>query len=168
MFGVRTVADYLVLCDQAVEELRAEQANVLRGFAAVLLLNHIPDWLQYKFCIDQRMALGLNGGRGDPLYDTFASRFSDLSVIRDLANGFKHLRPVNPTEVAGKYGTGRYGVGRYGVPYLLVDRGESVEGASRWTDCHSLCSGVLTWWHTQLDPVIENEGGSTGCATSHS
>lgn len=144
--------DYLVLCDRAVAELGADQANVLRGFTAVLILNHIPDWLQYKLLTGQRRALELDGNDGGPVRDTFESRMSHLRIIRDLANGFKHLKPVGVTDNVAGYGRGPFGAGPFGVPYLLIELSESQEG-ERWTDCHTLCKRVLEWWIAQLAPV---------------
>lgn len=154
LFGVDTVADYLRLCDQAVSELGSDQANVLRGFTAILALNHLPDWLRYKLSPDERMTLNLEARVETPLQVSFESRNAELRLIRDLANGFKHLRPVDPTGRIHGFGTGPFGVGPFGVPYLLIDLGERLGGTARWTDCYSLCQRVLTWWHEQLVAII--------------
>lgn len=151
MFGIDTVADYLAFCETAVTELESDQDNVLRGFAAILALNHIPDWLQYKLTSAERSALGLVGSKtGDSVKCHFEAKNVDLRRIRDVANGFKHLRPTHPTKVIAGYGEGPFGIGPYGVPYLLIDLGEEQEASERWDVGLSLCKRTLEWWRTEL------------------
>lgn len=151
MFGLDTIGDYLAFCSVAVAELEREQDNVLRAFAAILALNHLPDWLRYKLTAVDRDALGLPGSSvGDCVQSHFESQNIDLRRVRDIANGFKHLRPTHSTGVIAGYGRGPYGVGPYGAPYLLIDLGGSHSPDERWDVGLSLCQRTLEWWQQKL------------------
>ena len=159
IFGIDTIADYLAFCAEAVAELEQDQGSVLRAFAAVLALNHIPDWLQYKLTDDQRTTLGLTGSKlGDPVKDWFEAQNADLTLVRDIANGFKHLRPNHSTDVVAGYGRGPFGVGPFGAPYLLIDLGDYPLANERWVVGLSLCKRTMEWWREQLS--ILTAGGN--------
>ena len=98
IFNIESIADYLDFCRLTVAELAKDQANVVRGFSAVLSLNHIPDWLQYKLSSSQRSMLGLSDVVGNPVKNHFEAMYNDLALIRSVANGFKHLRPMHSTK----------------------------------------------------------------------
>lgn len=154
MFGIETINDYLTFCGQAVSELEQDQGNVLRGFAAILALNHVIDWLQYKLTFDQRQALGIASLKlGDPLKDHFEHQNADLKRIRELANGFKHLRTAHPTDAVAGYGRGPFGIGPFGGAYLLIDLGEFLPLAERWDVGLDLCKRTLGWWSQALAPL---------------
>lgn len=156
MFGIDTVAQYLEFCTEAVTEFEREQDNVLRAFGAILALNHIPDWLRYKLTDKQRATLHIASSRvGDSVTAHFESHNEDLKRVRDIANGFKHLRPTHSTEVVAGYGRGPYGVGPYGAPYLLIDLGADLSPNKRWDVGLSLCKRVIQWWRNQLLPLTE-------------
>lgn len=48
MFSIVSIEDYLAFCAEAVARFERRQDDVLPAFAAILALNHISDWLQYK------------------------------------------------------------------------------------------------------------------------
>lgn len=151
MFGIDTVDQYLAFCDEAVAELELAQDNVLRAFAAILALNHIPDWLRYKLTSEQRQTLGLIESRiGESVKEYFESRNADLKRVREIANGFKHLALVHSTQIIAGYGMGPFDVGPFGHPYLLIDLGADKQPAERWDVGLSLCQRVLVWWHAEL------------------
>jgi hypothetical protein len=155
MFGIDTIGEYLAFCSEAVADFEREQDNVLRAFAAILALNHIPDWLQYKLTTAQRNALGLAGSQGgDPVKDHFEARNADVGRVRDIANGFKHLRPVHSTQKVAGYGQGPYGIGPYDAPYLLIDLGDDKPPSERWDVGFDLCKRVLEWWRTELQTLM--------------
>lgn len=163
LFGVESIADYLRFCTEAVEEFDADKANVLRGFTAVLALNHIPDWLQYKLSADERRRLRLNDSTPEhAVQEYFEALNSDLKLMRQIANGFKHLRPVHSTERIVGYGAGPYGIGPYGAPYLLVDLGENTPSTNRYEVGLSLCRRLLNWWHQQLAEIVNERDESGG------
>lgn len=156
LFGIESTSDYLEFCSQAVEEFADDQASVLRGFAAVLALNHVPDWLQHKLNENERRLLCLRDDEpGTPLKDELEQRNPDLGLLRAIANGFKHLRPGHTTERVSGWGMGPWGIGPYGMPYLLIDLGDDRPAASRWDVSYSLCRRVLDWWRQQLQPIVD-------------
>ncbi len=160
MFGMESIEDYLAFCAQAVTEFEQDQANVLRAFAATLALNHIPDWLRYKLTSTERGAIGLPVTQaGECVQRHFEDQNDDLKRLRDIANGFKHLRPTHSTDVVAGYGTGPYGVGPYGAPYLLIDLGEHLPPQERWDVGLSLCKRTLVWWQTQLSTLMTTSRG---------
>jgi hypothetical protein len=159
IFGIDTIDDYLVLCAEAVAKLQQDEDDVLSAFAAILALNHIPDWLQHKLTDVKRDALGLVGSRvGDAVKDYFEGQNPDLKRVRDIANGFKHLKPVHPTEKITGYGSGPYGVGPFGAPYLLIDLGEDKPASERWDVGFDLCQRVLEWWRAELSKLDHPTG----------
>nr|WP_281720604.1 hypothetical protein [Nitrosomonas nitrosa] len=153
MFGIDSIDDYLVFCSEAVAELEADQDNVLRAFTAILALNHIPDWLQYKLTDLQRTALGLGGSQAGSVKDHFEAVNGDLRRVRNIANGFKHLRPVHPTENVPGYGKGPYGIGPFGMPYLVIDFGEHLPREERWDVGLDLCKRTFDWWQETLKSI---------------
>jgi hypothetical protein len=155
IFNLENISDYLVLCEQAIVELEADEANVLRGFSAILAINHIPDWIQYKLTSPQRSSLGLDETINTPVKEHYEAIYPDLSLIRSIANGFKHLRPTHSTERVSGYGVGPYGIGPYGAPYLLIDRGEFYANADRWEVALDLCKKTLGFWYESLGSIIE-------------
>lgn len=152
LFGVSTIDQYLDLCERAVAELQEKPEDVLRGFAAVLALNHIPDWLRYKLSEADRIALGLSSTTvGSELKDDFEAENDDLVLIRQIANGFKHLRAViHSTQQVSGYGMGPYDIGPFGQPYLLIDKGEELDPGSRWEVGSDLAMRSLRWWRNRL------------------
>ncbi len=151
MFGIDTIEDYLAFCSDAVAELEQVQDNVLRAFAAILALNHIPDWLQYKLTNAERITLKLMGSQvGDSVKDHFEAKNDDLKRIREIANGFKHLKPVHSTQVVAGYGMGPFNIGPFGKAYLLIDLGENLPPENRWDVGLNLCQRTLKWWLNQL------------------
>lgn len=159
MFGVDTVQDYISFCREAVEALKEEQDSVLRGFTAILALNHVPDWLRYKLTQSDGQSLGISDFSLEmSVKFFFEDQNNDLKLVRNIANGFKHLRRVHPTERIAGYGVGPYGVGPFGSPYLLIDLGEGYEPSERWCVGLDLCQRTLNWWEKTLSPVL-NRGG---------
>lgn len=157
IFGIGTIGEYLAFCAEAVAEFEAAQDNTLRAFSAILALNHVHDWLQYKLTTEQRHALSLTGTKvGDPVKDVFESRNADIKLIREIANGFKHLRLEHSTEKVDGYGQGPYGIGPYGASYLLVDLGENLPSGERWVVALDLCKLVLDWWSAELSKISTN------------
>jgi hypothetical protein len=158
IFNIESITDYLDFCRQTVAELAKDQANVVRGFSAVLALNHIPDWLKYKLSSSQRSMLGLSDVVGTPVKNHFEAMDNDLALIRSVANGFKHLQPMHSTtkRISG-YGQGPFGVGPYGESYLLIDRGENCEPSGRWVVGLSLCKKSLDFWTQTLSPILEEK-----------
>jgi hypothetical protein len=122
VFGIETISDYLEFVNLAVKELSADEANVLRGFSAIIALNHIPDWLQYKLTQSERAALGLSDTSvGTCVKKHFEKLYPKLITIREIANGFKHLRPVHSTMRIEGFGKGPFGIGPFNAAYLLID-----------------------------------------------
>lgn len=159
LFGMETVSDYLALCGEAVNDLKGQQDSVLKGFSAILALNHLPDWLQYKLTEAERQKLRLpTQSTNASVKDFFEAQNENLKLVRQIANGFKHLRPVHSTERVEGYGAGPYGIGPYGAPYLLIDLGGDKEPAERWLVGLDLCQCVLVWWQKLLSPIISKEG----------
>ena len=160
VFGITTIAEYLAFSEEAVHAFSDVQANVVRGFSAVLALNHVPDWLQYKLTVEQRKILLLKSARqGDEVKTEFESKNADLTMIRKLANGFKHLSPTDPTGKIKGYGNGPFGVGPFGTPYLSIDLGQDKAPSDRWVVGLDLCQRVLKWWAGELRPALPNSGG---------
>lgn len=157
LFGVESVADYLRLCEEAVAEFAEDQGNVLRGFTAILTLNHLPDWLEHKLLPDEKSRVGISTGNTRSLRNGIEVDNPELTLVRELANGFKHLRPIDPTEQISGYGQGPFGVGPWGTPYLLIDLGEECD--SRWVIGLELCQQVLNWWVSKLDQVLPSSNG---------
>jgi hypothetical protein len=144
LFGISTISDYLDICSEAVIEFEGHQASVLKGFAAILILNHVPDWLEHKLTPQQTKTLNLSDVTlGKRLRNEFERRNPDLYLVRQIANGFKHLRPVQSTERIDGYGAGPYGVGPFGMPYLLIDLGDERPSGERWDVGLSLCQRVV-------------------------
>jgi hypothetical protein len=163
IFGIDTIDEYLAFCTEIVAELEHDQDNVLRAFAAILALNHIPDWLQYKLTVTQRNVLGLTASQvGDPVKDYFEALYADIKRVREIANGFKHLRPVHSTQKVAGYGQGPYGIGPYGAPYLLIDLGDDKLANERWDVGFSLCKRVLEWWRAELSKINRTGGNQNG------
>ena len=80
----------------------------MKGFAAILILNHVSDWLQHKLSQTQRESLKLSDVTpGKQVKEEFEATNPD--VLRQIANGFKHLRPVHSSEQVEGYGAGPYG-----------------------------------------------------------
>jgi len=156
LFGVSTIEQYLDLCERADAELQEKPEDVLRGFAAVLAINHIPDWLRYKLTETERIALGLPSTNvGSELKDVFEAENEDLVLIRQIANGFKHLRAVvYSTQQVSGYGLGPFGIGPFGQPYLLIDKGEDPEPSSRWDVGSALTKRSLEWWQSRLRAIL--------------
>ena len=165
IFNLNTIANYLEFCTQAVDEFAKDQASVLRGFSAILALNHIPDWLQYKLSSDQRNLLALNGKEQTEVKTYFETDNPELKLIRSIANGFKHLRPTNSTRKVNGYGQGPYGVGPFGASYLLIDKGEEFDNAARWTVGLSLSQRVLEYWKNKLAPILEENDSKVSDST---
>jgi hypothetical protein len=160
LFGIETIKDYLNFCAQAVTEFESDQASVLRGFAAILSLNHLSDWLQYKLTVEERQRLGIADARqGQPVMEYFEDQNEDLRRVRSIANGFKHLRLAHTTERIAGYGRGPYGIGPFGKPYLLIDLGDHLPPAERWDVGFSLCLRVLEWWRRQLSNIVRLSEG---------
>lgn len=132
--------------------LEADEANPVFGMNAVISINHLEDWFYTSFAADIKTALGVErkGDRHKPKADDFVEyvdqHSSNSVLIRDLANAVKHCKPVvNGNPIKG-YGRGPYSGGPYGGPYLLIDKGENLQLAERYTDCLTLCKGVLAFW----------------------
>lgn len=159
LFGLDKISDYIALCSEAVNDLKGQQDSVLKGFSAILALNHLPDWLQYKLTEAERQKLGLATLPADgPVKDFFENQNENIKLVRQIANGFKHLRPVLSTERVEGYGVGPYGIGPYGAPYLLIDLGGDKQPAERWCVGLDLCERVLAWWQDTLSPITSKEG----------
>ena len=159
LFGVDTVSDYIALCSEAVGDLKRQQDSVLKGFSAILALNHLPDWLRYKLSEAERQKLGLpTQSINEPVNDFFEVQNESLKLVRQIANGFKHLRPVYATERVEGYGAGPYRIGPYGAPYLLIDLGDDNDPSERWCVGLDLCQRVLAWWQQTLAPIVDKEG----------
>lgn len=155
LFGVSTIEQYLDLCERAVAELQENPGDVLRGFAVALTINHIPDWLRYKLTENDRSALDLPCTTvGGELEGVFEAENEDIVLIRQIANGFKHLAVFYPTRQVSGYGMGSYGIGPYGRPYLLIDKGEGLEPDSRWDVGSDLTKRSLKWWQRRLLAIL--------------
>lgn len=157
IFNLESISDYLAFCQQALAEFENDQANVLRGFSAILAINHIPDWLQYKLSASQRSTLGISGQAEEPVINHFEAQNADLKLIRSIANGFKHLRPMHSTQRVSGYEQGPYGVGPFGAPYLLIDKGEECDLSVRWAVGLGLCKKVFDYWQQTLQPILEEQ-----------
>lgn len=156
IFGIDTIAGYLAFCGEVVAELEASEDNVPRAFAAILALNHIPDWLQYKLTAAQRVTLGFTGSQGNSVKEHFESKNVDIKRLRDIANGFKHLKPAHSTQKINGYSEGPYGIGPFGAPYLLIDLGVDKPANERWDVGFDLCRRVLKWWDAELSAINNN------------
>lgn len=150
IFGVDTICDYMNLCVKAVNDFEKSQDNVLKAFTAILILNHIVDWLQYKLTTPERGILRISGSKEESVQNHFEGQNSDLILVRDIANGFKHLRLKQPTKEIKGFGCGPYGTGPFGAPYLLIDPSDHLSPDERGYNAFSLCQKVLAWWQTQL------------------
>lgn len=161
IFGINTIDEYLAFCAEAVAELGRDQDSVHRAFTAILALNHIPDWLRYKLTGVQRNARGLEDAQvGEPVKDYFEAKNADLKLVRDIANGFKHLRLERSTQKVAGYGHGPFGAGPFGAPYLLIDLGDDKSPDERWSVALDLCKRVLEWWRAELSKRGNNSGGN--------
>ncbi|PHQ59449.1 MAG: hypothetical protein COC03_05455 [Robiginitomaculum sp.] len=154
IFGLETITHYIGFCEKAVQQLENDQASLLFGFSAILALNHIPDWLQYKLTIEQRKVLGVSSVNEAKVKEHFENKNCDVKLVRSIANGFKHLRLSTDTQKIEGYGAGPYGVGPNGVPYLLIDRGDNFKGQDRWATGLTLCQHVLTFWTKELESIL--------------
>ena len=159
LFGIGTIGEYLAFCAEAVAEFKVAQDNLLRAFSAILALNHLLDWLQYKLTVEERHALSLAESKiGVSVKEEFESRNADIKRVREIANGFKHLRLEHPTEKIAGYGQGPYGTAPYGESYLLVDLGENMPSGERWVVGSDLCKRVLDWWRAELSKIDTDTG----------
>lgn len=150
IFGLASLEDYLEIADRAVQEFAENRTDVLRCITAILILNHIPDWLDGKLTGHQRVELGWAFGDKKPAKDHFEPAYPDITVVRSVANGVKHLRIKEETRSISGYGQGGYGVGPYGKPYLVIDLGEEKSGMDRWVVADDLAQRVLSWWKRRL------------------
>ncbi|WP_370336455.1 hypothetical protein [Parvularcula marina] len=155
MFGVDTIGDYLHLCERAVAKFSDAQDDTALAFGAILSLNHVPDWLEHKLIPRQRRELQLvHNIRGADFREEFSERNPNLTLVRQISNGLKHLNPSSSTQEVKGFGQGPYGVGPYGQAYLLIDKGEGFSASERWVTALALCQDLLTWWQRELAPVI--------------
>lgn len=154
IFGLETITHYMRFCEEAVKQLKNDQANLLFGFSAILALNHIPDWLHHKLTADQRKVLSVSSLSEAGLREYFKNKNNDVKLIRSIANGFKHLRLSTDTRKIEGYGAGPCGVGPYGVPYLLIDRGDDFEDKDRWATGLLLCQNALDFWFKELESIL--------------
>jgi len=154
IFGLETITNYVGFCEKAVQQLESDQANLLFGFSAILALNHIPDWLHHKLTAEQRKVLGVSSDNEANVKKYFENKNSDLTLVRSIANGFKHLRLSTDTQKIEGYGAGVYNVGPYGKPYLLIDRGDDFKGMSRWETGLTLCQNALGFWVEELESIL--------------
>ena len=154
LFGVETVSDYLALCNEAVNNLASQQDSVLCGFTAILAINHLPDWIEAKAPAPELAKAGICFDK-DPRKkrDKIEARNPDLKLVRQIANGFKHLKPVHSTHKLEGYGVGPFGIGPCGAPYLLIDLGAEKQPSERWCVGLDLCQRVLEWWRDKLEPI---------------
>jgi len=155
LFGVESIPEYIEMCRQSVSQFEVDPDMVLHGFSAILALNHMPDWLQYKLTTAQRVALNLTHY---PIQAAVKNELEDenpdLKLIRQVANGFKHLKIGPSTNRIRGFGAGPYGVGPYGSSYLLIDMGDELEPSSRWIVASELCHNTLNWWEQRLAPIL--------------
>ena len=159
LFGIDTISDYLELCREAVEALAQQQDSVLRGFTAILALNHLADWLEGKVPKADLIKTSISFHETpSKKRDVIEASNPDLKLVRQIANGFKHLKPVHSTQHIAGYGVGPNGVGPFGVPYLLIDLGEDKVLGERWCVGLDLCKRVLAWWQITLAPILHEEG----------
>ncbi len=160
LFGMETINDYLALCEEAVKAFEEEQDSVLKGFTAILALNHLPDWLRYKLTQADRQSLGFaDPASGASVKCFFENQNEDLKLLRQIANGFKHLQPDHSTERIAGYGEGPWGIGPCGAPYLLIDPGTEKDASERSLGGLELCKRVLAWWKCILRSVISRGNG---------
>ncbi|PHS41986.1 MAG: hypothetical protein COA91_01035 [Robiginitomaculum sp.] len=150
IFGLETITHYVGFCEKAVQQLKSDQANLLFGFSAILALNHIPDWLHHKLTAEQRKVLDVSSGNEANVRKYFENKNSDLTLVRSIANGFKHLSlATNTTQTIEGYSAGPYG-----KPYLLIDRGDDFKGMSRWETGLTLCQNALDFWIKELESIL--------------
>lgn len=161
IFGIDSIDDYLAFCDGVVAELNNDQSNVHRAFTAILALNHIIDWLHHKITVEQSKAIGLTNSQDFKIVkDHFENKNADISLVRQIANGFKHLRLRRDTQKIAGYGQGPFGVGPFDSPYLLIDLGDDKPTSERWVVGFELCNRVLTWWRAELSGISNVPGGN--------
>jgi hypothetical protein len=159
LFGINTVNDYLEFCREAIEALAQQQDSVLRGFTAILALNHLADWIEVKVSKADLIKARIRFNEAPcKKRDQIEASNPDLKIVRQIANGFKHLRPVYTTQRIAGYARGPNGVGPFGAPYLLIDLGEDQSFGERWCVGLDLCKRVLAWWQTTLAPILHKEG----------
>lgn len=150
IFGLSSVPEYIEVAEEAVSALDADKVSVFKCFSAMLILTHLVDWLHETFTDEQKRAAGLPIGEYSQLRKALETENGELALVRRLANGFKHVRIVDPTGKIEGYGSGPYGVGPFGKPYLLIDLGEDREPKDRWSTAHGLASRALEWWKGRL------------------
>jgi hypothetical protein len=158
-FGIESIAGYLEFCAQAIVDMEADKGNVNRCFSAILALNHIPDWLQYKLTSSQRIQLKLNEKEGKPVKNSYEEKNKKLELLRHISNGLKHLQhnDVSTDNIINSYGSEPFGTGPYGVSYLLIDRGENFLPEERYCTVLKLCQETLAFWKDELEPILQNE-----------
>jgi hypothetical protein len=158
LFGLDTIDGYLAFCSEAVADFASHQDSVPRGFSAILALNHLPDWLEHKKTRGDitKAGIGFDNDWLNKRADIEAKN-PDLKIVREIANGFKHVRLVHSTQRIEGYGAGPYGIGPFDAPYLLIDLGETKAPAERWCVGLDLCQRVLGWWGKILEPILESK-----------
>lgn len=162
IFNLENISDYLVFCEKAIVELEADESNVLRGFSAILAINHIPDWIKHKLTPKQRELLHLPPNVDDEHADLraiqtyFEEKFSPLKIIRSISNGFKHLRIKEQTAKTG-YGCA-YGLS-YGKAQLYINKANAEDEAD-WIGLLPLSQQSLAYWKTELSLVLETSANA--------
>lgn len=160
LFAVNSYQDYLSYVERNVEDLAAKQYDIVAAMNAIISLNHLEDWFypEFKETLLNRLGIAAKGHRKNNQSCGFCQYLDgnspELILIRELANGIKHCKPVINGELIEGYGVGPYGIGPFGAPYLLIDKGDKLPPAQRYTDSLSLCRSSLKFWDTLLNIVI--------------
>lgn len=159
-FAVNSYQDYLSYVERNVEDLAAKQHDIVAAMNAIISLNHLEDWFypEFKEALSAKLGITAVGNRKNGQSCGFCQYVdcnSPESIqVRELANGIKHCKPVTNGELIEGWGAGPYGIGPYGVPYLLIDKGDKLPPAQRYTDSLSLSRSSLKFWDTLLNIVI--------------
>jgi hypothetical protein len=162
ILNLENISDYLAFCEKAIVELEADESNVLRGFSAILAINHIPDWIKHKLTPKQRELLHLPPKVADDHADlkaiqtVFEEKLPALKTIRSVSNGFKHLRIKEKTAKTG-YGCA-YGLS-YGKAQLYINKANA-ENDDNWTGLLPLTKQILAYWKTELSAALETSANA--------
>lgn len=119
---------------------------VLQSF--LTLTSHIPDWLNEKLLQEERSQLSLprakdSNKHSNNVFQQFKSKNQSIDLIRQVANGFKHLSSDMPETTATGWGRG-YGLS-CGESRFLIEKNIRAD---------VLCEEVLAYWHKILTPIL--------------
>ena len=157
MFGIVTAEDFRAKSRRDYLRLAAELADADLAMNAILSNYHLHEWI-WSLVLKSRRPFDLGGTIIREKSDWIRwleANCPHFAVLRDLANGSKHCIPAvySTGRIAG-FGQGPYGVGPFGVPYLLLDLGSELDGASRWLVGSEIVREASEFWDTFFEKHV--------------